>query len=119
MHRCVPHSPTLQSEGKANHLALLYLLARSYTDGRTMRIKGLQPVAVVDFNVVAVAAAPGVDTVGNGHCAGCSRQDLGSVGCGDVGTVVVFDFPGKGILPISKGRGDGEGSDSDTHSGGD
>ena len=94
---------------EAYHLALLYLLARSYTDGRTMRIKGFQPIAMIDLDVVAVAAAPGVNTVGDGHCAGCSRQDLGAVGSCDVSAVMVVDLPSKRIFPIAKGRRDGEG----------
>lgn len=37
---------------KADHIALLYLLDKSYADGRTMRIKGFQPIAVIEFDVV-------------------------------------------------------------------
>ena len=94
---------------KANHLALLHLLTWRHTDGGTVGIKSFQPVAVIDFDMVAVAAAPGVNTVGNCYCAGGSRQNLGSVGCGNVGTVVIFEFPGKRIFPIAKGRRDRKG----------
>ena len=94
---------------KANHLALLHLLTWRHTDGLTVGIKSFQPVAVIDFDVVAVAATPGVDAVSDGHCAGCSRQDLSPVGGSDVGAVVVFNLPGERILPIPEGRRDGEG----------
>ena len=50
----------------ANDLPGLHLLTGSYTDGRTVCIQSFQPSAVVDLDVVTVAAAPTVEAVGNG-----------------------------------------------------
>ena len=42
----------------ANDLPGLHLLTGSYTDGRTVCIQSFQPSAVIDLDVIAVAAAP-------------------------------------------------------------
>ena len=47
----------------ANDLPGLHLLTGSYTDGRTVCIQSFQPSAVIDLDVIAVAAAPAVKTV--------------------------------------------------------
>ena len=46
-----------------DHLPGLYLLALGDADLAAMGIKGLQAAAVVDLDIVAVAAAPAVKTV--------------------------------------------------------
>ena len=47
----------------ANDLPGLHLLTGSYTDGRTVCTQSFQPSAVIDLDVIAVAAAPAVKTV--------------------------------------------------------
>ena len=47
----------------ADNLPGLHLLAGGDADGRTVGIQRFQPAAVVDLDVVAVAAAPAVKTV--------------------------------------------------------
>ena len=44
----------------------LHLLAGGDANGRAVGVQCFQPAAVVDLNVVTVAAAPTVKTVGNG-----------------------------------------------------
>lgn len=93
---------------KTDHLALLYPLTWSHTDSRTVRIKSLQPISVINLDVVAVATAPGVDAIGDGHCSigrrqnGCSRW-----GC-NVCAIVVFYLPGERVFSVAKMRCDCE-----------
>ena len=47
----------------SDNLSCLHLLTGSDTDAGTVGIQRFQPAAVVDLNVVAVAAAPAVKTV--------------------------------------------------------
>ena len=60
----------------------LYLLAGGNADGRTVGVQCFQPATVVDLNVVAVATAPAVKTVGNGNCSVCSGEDRRTLSTG-------------------------------------
>lgn len=63
----------------ANDLPGLHLLTGSYTDGRTVCIQSFQPSAVIDLDVIAVAAAPAVKAIGNSDhaiCGGENRRTL-------------------------------------------
>ena len=53
----------------------LHLLARRDADGLTMGVQGLQAVAVVELDVVAIAAAPAVHAVGDHHRTVCGGED--------------------------------------------
>ena len=73
-----------------------------------MRIKSLQPVAVINLDVVAVAATPRVDAIGDGHSTGGSRQNRRSRRGGDVGSVMVIDLAGERVFPVSEVGGNCE-----------
>ena len=92
----------------ADHLALLYLLACSDGDGGTMGIQRFHSTAVVYLNVVAIAAAPRVGSIGNCHCSARRRKDRRALrGC-NVRAVVMGQFPRKRVLPVSEVRRDCE-----------
>ena len=55
---CPPGMPDI-----ANDLPGLHLLAGGNADGRAVGVQCFQPAAVVDLDVIAVAAAPAVKTV--------------------------------------------------------
>ena len=59
----------------ANDLPGLHLLAGGDADGRTVGVQCFQPAAMVDLDVIAVAAAPAVKTIGNGDDAVCGGKD--------------------------------------------
>ena len=69
----------------ADDLPGLYLLAGGDADGRTVGVQRFQPAAMVDLDVVTVAAAPAVKTVGNGDDAVCSGKDGCALGASNVG----------------------------------
>lgn len=46
----------------------LHLLVGGDADGGAVGVQCFQPAAVVDLDIIAVAAAPAVKTVGNGNC---------------------------------------------------
>ena len=77
----------------ADDLSGLYLLAGGDTDGRTVGVQCFQPAAVVDLDVIAVAAAPTVKTVGNGDDAVCRSKNRCSLGTGNVGAGVGTSSP--------------------------
>ena len=83
----------------------LHLLVGGDADGRTVGIQRFQPAAVVDLNVVAVAAAPAVQTVGNGDGAICGGEDRRTLGTGNVGAGVGAYLAGDGVHAVTKLRG--------------
>ena len=60
---------------------------------------------MVDLDVVAVAAAPAVKTVGNGDDAVCGSEDRRTLGAGNVGASVGTDLAGDGVYAMSELRG--------------
>jgi len=55
---------------KTNYLALLHLLANSHANSRALGIKRFQSIAVVDFDVIAIAASPWINAIGNNYTKG-------------------------------------------------
>lgn len=88
----------------ANDLPGLHLLTGSYTDGRTVCIQSFQPSAVIDLDVIAVAAAPTVKTVGNSDHAICGGEDWRALGAGNVGAGVGAYLAGDGVHAVTKLR---------------
>ena len=86
----------------ADNLPRLYLLTGRHADGRTVGVQRFQSAAVVDLDVVAVAAAPAVKTVGNGDGSVCGGKDRCSLGAGNVGAGVGADFAGDGVYAMSE-----------------
>ena len=64
----------------------------------------LQPAAMVDLDVIAVAAVPAVEAVGNGNNAVCGGEDRRTLGTGNVGACVGTDLAGDGIHAVTKLR---------------
>ncbi len=60
------------------------------------------PAAVVDLNVVAVAAAPAVKTVGNDDSSVCGGENRRALGAGNVGAGVGADLAGDGVYTMSE-----------------
>ena len=58
----------------SDNLSRLHLLTGGDADGRTVGVQCFQPAAVVDLDVVAVAAAPTVKTIGNGYDASAAAR---------------------------------------------
>ena len=85
----------------ANDLPGLHLLAGD-ADGRTVGIQRLRPAAMVDLDVIAVAAAPAVKTVGDGDSSVCSGEDGCALGTGNVGAGVGTDLAGDGVYAVSE-----------------
>lgn len=83
----------------------LHLLTGGDADGRAVGIQRFQPAAVVDLDVVAVAAAPAVQTVGNGDSSVCSGEDRCTLGAGNVCASVRTDLAGDGVNTVAKLRG--------------
>ena len=83
----------------------LHLLTGGDADGRAVGIQRFQPAAVVDLDVVAVAAAPVVKAVGNSDHAICGGEDRCSLGTGNVGAGVGADLAGDGVYAMSELRG--------------
>ena len=104
MQMCPRRSPRLPHIG--DDLAGFDLLACGDVDAGAVRIQRGQTAAVVEFDVVAVAAAPAVEGVGDGHGAIGGGQDRGAFGHGDVGAAVVADFAGDRVGAVALGRGD-------------
>lgn len=80
-----------------DHLPGLYLLALGDADLAAMGIKGLQAAAVVDLDIVAVAAAPAVEGVGHRDCSVRGGKDWCAFGRGNVGAIVVAGFSGQRV----------------------
>ena len=85
----------------ADDLPRLYLLAGGDADGRTVGVQRFQPAAMVDLDVVTVAAAPAVKTVGNGDDTVCGGEDRRTLGTGNVGAGVGADFAGDGVHAVA------------------
>ena len=86
----------------SDNLSRLHLLTGGDADGRTVGIQRFQPAAVVDLNVVAVAAAPAVQTVGNGDGAICGGEDRRTLGTGNVGAGVGADFASNRVHAVAE-----------------
>ena len=71
-----------------------------------MRVQRRQPAAVVELDVVAVAAAPAVKGIGDGYGAVGGGQDWGTLRHGDVGAAVVAGFAGDRVGAVALRRGD-------------
>ena len=63
-----------------NDLPGFDLLACGDADAGAVRVQRCQSTAVVELDVVAVAAAPAVQCIGDGHRAVGRRQDRGALG---------------------------------------
>ena len=79
-----------------------HLLTGGDADGRAVGVQRLQPAAVVDLDVVAVAAAPAVKTIGNGDDAVCGGEDGRALGTGNVGAGVGTDLAGDGVHAVTE-----------------
>ena len=86
----------------ADNLPGLHLLAGGNADGRAVGVQCFQPAAVVDLDVVAVAAAPAVQTVGNSNGAVCRSKNRRSLGARNVGAGVGADLAGDGVHAMSE-----------------
>ena len=89
----------------ADDLPRLQLLTGGDADGRTVCIQRFKPAAVVDLDVVAVAAAPTVKTIGNGDGSICGGEDWRTLGAGNVGAGMGANRTGDGVYPVSELRG--------------
>ena len=98
--RCPPGMPDI-----ADNLSRLHLLSGGDANGRAVGVQSFQPAAVVDLDVVAVAAAPAVKTVGNGDSSVCGGEDRCTLGTGNVGAGVGADLAGDGVYAVSELRG--------------
>ena len=86
----------------ADDLLGLHLLTGGDVDGRTVGVQRFQPAAVVDLDVVALAAAPAVQTVGNGDSSVCSGEDRRTLGADNVGAGVGAYFAGNGVYAVAE-----------------
>ena len=88
----------------ANDLPGLHLLAGD-ADGRTVGIQRLRPAAMVDLDVIAVAASPAVKTIGDGDSSVCSGEDGCALGTGNVGASVGAYLAGDRVNTVAELRG--------------
>ena len=88
-----------------NDLTRLHLLTGGDANGRAVGVQCFQPAAVVDLNVVTVAAAPTVKTVGNGDDAVCRSKNRRTLGTGNVGAGVGAYLAGDGVHAMPELRG--------------
>ena len=86
----------------ADHFALLHFLPHGYADGGAVGIKGFIGIVMLYLDVVSIPAAPRVDGVGDGDDAIRRRKDGRSTRSANIGSVVVGDFPGEGVLPVAE-----------------
>lgn len=86
----------------ADDLPGLHLLTGGDADGRAVGVQCFQPAAMVDLDVIAVAAAPAVKTVGNGDDAVCRSKNRCSLGTGNVSAGVGTDFASDGVYAMSE-----------------
>ena len=86
----------------ADDLPRLYLLTGGDADRRTVGVQCFQPAAVVDLDVIAVAAAPAVKTIGNGDSSICGGEDRRALGTGNVGAGMGTDCASDGINTIAE-----------------
>ena len=99
---CPPSMPNI-----ADNLSGLYLLTGGDAEGRTVGVQSFQSAAVVDLDIVTVAAAPAVKAVGNGDSSICGGKDGCALGASNVGAGVGADFAGDGVYAVSELRGNG------------
>ena len=86
----------------ADHFALFHFLPHGHADGGTVCIQGFVGIVMSYLDVVSIPAAPRVDGVGNGDGSIRCGKDRRAARCADIGSVVVSDFPGEGILTVPK-----------------
>ena len=88
-----------------DHLPGLHLLALGDADLTAMGIERLQAAAVVDLDVVPVAAAPAVKGVG--HCDRSVRvgKNWRTLRHSNISTVVVAGFAGQRVGAVAERRG--------------
>ena len=89
-----------------DNLAGFDLLTCSDADAGAVGVEGGQPAAVVEFDIVAIAAAPAVEGVGDDDGAVGSGQDGGALGHSDVGAAVVAGLAGDRVSAVALRRGD-------------
>ena len=89
-----------------NDLPGFDLLACGDADAGAVGVQRCQSTAVVELDVVTVAAAPAVQRVGDGHGAVGRRQDRRALGYRDVGAAMVADFAGDRVGAVALRRGD-------------
>lgn len=89
-----------------NNLAGLHLLASRNTDSGTMCIQGRESAAVVDFDIVPIASAPTVRSVGNGHGTIRGSQNRCALRNSDVGNAMVADLTCNRVCAVALRRGD-------------
>ena len=89
----------------SDNLSDLHLLTGGDADGLTVGVQCFQPAAMVDLDVIAVAAAPAVKTVGNGDGSICGGEDWRTLGAGNVGAGMGANRTGDGVYPVSELRG--------------
>ena len=87
-----------------NDLTRLHLLTGGDANGRAVGVQCFQPAAVVDLNVVTVAAAPTVKTVGNGDDAVCRSKNRRTLGTGNVCAGVGTHLAGEGVNAVPEWR---------------
>ena len=87
-------------------LAGFDLLACGHADARAVGIQRGQPAAVVELDVVAIAASPTVEGVGDSDGAVGGGQDRGALGHSDVGAAVVAGLAGDRVGAVALRRGD-------------
>lgn len=86
----------------ADHFALLHFLPHGYADRGTVGIQGVEGIVVVELDMVSIPTAPRIDGVGDGDGAVRSRKDGRSTRSADIGSAVVGNFPGEGVLPVAE-----------------
>ena len=74
-------------------------------DRRAVGIQRFQPAAMVDLDVVTVAAAPTVKAVGNGNCSVRGGENRRTPDTGNVGTGVGADLTGDWVNAVAELRG--------------
>ena len=97
----IPCDPPGMSD-VADDLPGLYLLAGGDADAGTMCVQCFQPAAVVDLDVVAVAAAPTVEAVGNGDSSVSGGENRCTLGTGNVSAGVGTDLAGDGVHAVAE-----------------
>ena len=88
-----------------NDLTRLHLLAGGDANRRTVGVQRFQPAAVVDLDVVAVAAAPTVEAVGNGNSSVRGSKNRRAFVVGNVGAGVGTDLTSDWVNAVAKLRG--------------
>ena len=86
----------------SDNLSGLHLLTSGDADGRTVGVQRFQPAAVVDLNVVTVAAAPTVKAVGSCDGTVCRSKNRRTLGTGNVGAGVGADLAGDGVYAVTE-----------------